>query len=87
MKATIELNFQHFDKDGTGYLEGEEVTTLLDAIGKELKIEGKVNKEDYEQFMRDYDDNGDGKFTRKEAYEFLYPIVAGMEIERPNKPA
>jgi Ca2+-binding EF-hand superfamily protein len=79
LNEVIELNFVHFDKDNTGYLEPSEIKAFLQAVNKEFGEERQIGDEQVNDFLTAFDDDGDKKFNKEEAFEFLLPLIVAME--------
>ncbi|KAK6308085.1 hypothetical protein J4Q44_G00213560 [Coregonus suidteri] len=57
--------FRVFDKNGDGYIDLEELKTILESTGE------AITEDDIEELMKDGDKNNDGKIDYDEFLEFM----------------
>lgn len=57
--SELEAAFAYFDKDGSGTLNAEELSSVLQSVGE------KMSAEDVTEMMKEADINGDGEIDYK----------------------
>jgi len=61
-KITIELAFKRFDEDGSGYIDANELSNLIDS----LDADGDMSPEDVEKALNELDSDGSGRIEKSE---------------------
>jgi hypothetical protein len=74
----LEDAFSHFDADGSGALDNEEVMKILMRVGPEDTNPNAMTEDDAKEFINLFDQDGSGKMEIKEFIEAM-KAIAGLE--------
>ena len=61
----LEEKFKLFDKDGNGFIDREELQTVMRQLGE------KLTDDEIEEMIQDADNNGDGMIDYKEFVAYM----------------
>ena len=61
----LKQRFKLFDKDGTGFVDREELRDVMQQLGE------KLSEEDIEEMIQDADKNGDGMIDYQEFVKYM----------------
>jgi len=79
--------FVAYDTDGNGFLDAEEITTVLEVLKKSMKQRGMSDRKAIKEaaaLVRTLDENKDGKITLQEWMEVGKQTGLVQELLGPN---
>jgi len=74
LEVLLRKLFDHYDADGSGEMDREEIADLLKDTCKELDIP-MLSEEDLNELINYCDDSGDGLFNFEELFDMVAPIL------------
>lgn len=74
LEVLLRKLFDHYDADGSGEMDREEIADLLKDTCKELDIP-MMSEEDLTELINYCDDSGDGLFNFEELFDMVAPIL------------
>jgi len=74
LEVLLRKLFEHYDEDGSGELDRDEISNMLTDTCKELDIP-MMSEDDLTELINYCDDSGDGLFNFEELFDMVAPIL------------
>lgn len=75
LRNAVNSVFDYYDKDKSGTLESNEVTSLINDALKHMGQNRSVSQQEVDQFIKAVDKNSDGKIAKGELFEIFKRVV------------
>lgn len=76
LRNAVDAVFDAYDKDKSGTLEANEITSLINDALKHMGQGRQVTQQEVNQFIAAVDKNGDGKIAKPELFEIFKRVVS-----------
>ena len=60
--------FKKYDRDNSGYVEGNEIYQMFNDLGRELSFKKNYSNQDIDNILKSIDRNQDGRVTKDELF-------------------
>ena len=75
LKDAVDAVFSQFDKDNSGTLDGQEVSSLINAALKHMNAGRTASQKEVDALIANVDKNGDGKIGKVELFEIFKQVA------------
>lgn len=75
LRDAVDAVFSQFDKDGSGTLDVQEVTALINAALSNMKANRQATQQEVQGLINAVDKNSDGKIAKIELFEIFKKVA------------